>query len=96
MFSNGENCVIFVPLTALSVFCTGLYMVCWQFDPCCKYQVTRDTTILEDHKVLLMSLTSNSPAILVRKDDTARKILHTAVTLITLMVTAFRLYKCAK
>lgn len=25
---------------ALSVFCTGLYTVSWNYDPCCQYQVS--------------------------------------------------------
>lgn len=29
-----------VPICALSVFCTGLYTVSWNYDPCCQYQVS--------------------------------------------------------
>lgn len=29
------------PLCALSVFCTGLYTVSWNYDPCCQYQVRK-------------------------------------------------------
>lgn len=27
------------PMCAISVFCTGLYTVSWNYDPCCQYQV---------------------------------------------------------
>lgn len=30
------------PLCAISVFCTGLYTVSWNYDPCCQYQVLID------------------------------------------------------
>lgn len=30
------------PLCAISVFCTGLYTVSWNYDPCCQYQVSND------------------------------------------------------
>lgn len=31
--------VIAAPACALSLFCTGLYTVSWNYDPCCQYQV---------------------------------------------------------
>ena len=31
---------LYTPLGLLSLFCTGLYTASWQFDPCCKYQVS--------------------------------------------------------
>ncbi len=30
------------PLCAISVFCTGLYTVSWNYDPCCQYQVRKE------------------------------------------------------
>lgn len=27
------------PMCVISVFCTGLYTVSWNYDPCCQYQV---------------------------------------------------------
>lgn len=35
-----ERLTITVPICALSVFCTGLYTVSWNYDPCCQYQVS--------------------------------------------------------
>lgn len=31
--------VIAAPVCAMSLFCTGLYTVSWNYDPCCQYQV---------------------------------------------------------
>lgn len=28
------------PMCVISVFCTGLYTVSWNYDPCCQYQVS--------------------------------------------------------
>lgn len=30
---------VFAPFCAVSIFCTGLYTVSWNYDPCVKYQV---------------------------------------------------------
>lgn len=33
--------IVAAPLSAISVFCTGLYTVSWNYDPCCQYQVSK-------------------------------------------------------
>lgn len=38
---------ISVAFCAISVFCTGLYTVSWNYDPCCQYQVRRIFNISE-------------------------------------------------
>ncbi len=62
------------PLGFASLVCTSVYAVSWQFDPCCKYQVEHDARKLK--QLPLHSLTSSSPVVLVRKDDSRRKLLH--------------------
>ena len=62
----------------VSILCTTLYGISWQFDPCCKYQVEYDTKKLA--KLPLGSLTSSSPVVLVKRDDKYRKKLHNFVT----------------
>jgi len=37
--------IIAAPACALSLFCTGLYTVSWNYDPCCQYQVGNSTPI---------------------------------------------------
>lgn len=81
---------MFVPATILSSLCTGLYSISWQFDPCCKYQVENSGNHLE--QLALGGLNSASPVVLVRRDDTRRKILHTAVTAACISQTMLRLY----
>lgn len=78
------------PLAMLSTLCTGLYSISWQFDPCCKYQVESDPKQL--NQLALQSLNNSSPVVLVRRDDTRRKVLHTAVTIACLAQTGLRQY----
>ncbi|XP_042909217.1 transmembrane protein 11, mitochondrial isoform X2 [Parasteatoda tepidariorum] len=79
------------PLCGLSLLCTGVYALSWQSDPCCKYQVETNPRNLE--KLPLHTLTSSSPVVLVRKDDTRRIVLHSAITFVAVAVCAFRIYK---
>lgn len=81
------------PLGCASLFCTGLYTISWQFDPCCKYQVERDDIKLA--KLLLPTL-SSSPVVLIRHDDKRRKLLHTTVTFLAVSLCIWRLYQCYK
>ena len=81
---------IFMPLGFLSVMCAGVYAISWQFDPCCKYQV--ETNMNKVPKLPLHSLTTTTPVILVRKDDSRRKILHNTVSLIAGGLCAYKLY----
>ena len=69
--------LVYFPMCFLSTVCAGVYMISWQFDPCCKYQVEYETKRLQ--KLPLQKLTSSSPVVLMRRDDTLRKILHTTV-----------------
>ncbi|KAL1140233.1 hypothetical protein AAG570_000165 [Ranatra chinensis] len=79
----------YAPLGLASLFCTGMYTVSWQFDPCVKYQVYTDSQRLAS-LALFNSLTSTSPVVLVRRSDTRRKVLHCCVTLAS---TAFCIWK---
>ncbi|XP_054710349.1 transmembrane protein 11, mitochondrial-like [Uloborus diversus] len=89
-----DKMYISFPLNGISFFCTGLYAVSWQSDPCCKYQVEADPRNLE--KLPLHTIPSTSPVVLVRKDDTRRIVLHTAITLLAMAFCAFRIYKSFK
>ena len=79
-----------MPLGFLSVMCAGVYAISWQFDPCCKYQV--ETNMNKVPKLPLHSLTTTTPVILVRKDDSRRKILHNTVSLVAGGLCAYKLY----
>jgi len=83
------------PLGVLSLLCTGLYTASWQFDNCVKYQEERDPRRLSKLQVL-SAMSAASPVVLVRKDDTRRKILHCTVSLAAASFCAFRLYRTLK
>ncbi|XP_028131550.1 transmembrane protein 11-A, mitochondrial [Diabrotica virgifera virgifera] len=83
------------PLSIISSLCTGLYTVSWQFDHCVKYQVERDVRKLS-RLPILGALTSASPVVLVRKDNTKRIIVHWAVTLASASLCIYRLYRTMK
>ena len=66
-----------VPTAVLSISCAALYGISWQFDPCCKYQVTVNSRELS--RLNVQNLTNPSPVVLVRKDDKYRKTLHNCI-----------------
>jgi len=90
-----QNFVPQAPFGIFSVLCTGLYTASWQFDHCVKYQVERNPRKLA-RLPILSAITAASPVVLVRKDDTRRKILHCTVSLTAAAMCVFRLYILAK
>ncbi|KAM4632003.1 transmembrane protein 11, mitochondrial [Discoglossus pictus] len=80
-----------LPAGALSVACSALYGISWQFDPCCKYQVEYDAYKLS--RLPLHTLTSSTPVVLVRKDDVHRKRLHNTIVLAALVYCAKKIYE---
>lgn len=77
-----------------SVACAGLYAVSWQFDPCCKYQPTDDTKILR--RLPFVVLSSTSPVVLIRRDDTRRKWLQNLLAAAAALMCIWRLYHARK
>ncbi|XP_075421950.1 transmembrane protein 11, mitochondrial [Ascaphus truei] len=80
-----------LPAGMLSLACSALYGISWQFDPCCKYQVEYDAYKLS--RLPLHTLTSSSPVVLVRKDDVHRKRLHNTIALAALAYCAKKIYE---
>lgn len=80
-----------LPAGALSVACSALYGISWQFDPCCKYQVEYDSQKLS--RLPLHTLTSSTPVVLVRRDDVHRKRLHNTIALAALAYCAKKIYE---
>lgn len=80
-----------LPAGALSVACSALYGISWQFDPCCKYQVEYDSQKLS--RLPLHTLTSSTPVVLVRRDDVYRKRLHNTIALAALAYCAMKIYE---
>ena len=72
---------ISVPLVLTSALATGVYNVSWQFDPASKFQPFSPAQHGSRLPQLpLHLLQSPNPVVLVRRNDYARKILHTSVT----------------
>ncbi|XP_014670715.1 PREDICTED: transmembrane protein 11, mitochondrial-like [Priapulus caudatus] len=88
-----DQCFLSCPLAVISMACTGIYTVSWQFDPCCKYQVEHDPKRLSC--LPLHTLSSSSPVVLVRRDDTRRKLLHSSVSALAGLVCTWRLGHCS-
>jgi len=81
------------PLCAISVFCTGLYCISWNYDPCCQYQVERDTKKLS--KVPNLNDFS-SPVVLVFKSNNQTKYLHRSITLLSAAFCAWKIFEALK
>lgn len=80
-----------IGLGAASVVCAAVYAVSWQFDPCCKYQpAAADSEILRCLPLVMMS--STSPVVLVRHDDTRRKWLQNTLAVAATVVCLWRFY----
>lgn len=90
-FTCPDKMFICCPLSVISLVCTGTYALSWQTDPCCKYQVETNPKNLE--KLPLHTLSSASPVVLVRKDDTRRSILQTTIALLAVALCAWRTFK---
>ncbi|KAK3908467.1 Transmembrane protein 11-A, mitochondrial [Frankliniella fusca] len=90
-----ERPLVCTPLGVLSLLCSGLYTVSWQFDPCCKYQVERNHQNLPKMPIL-QSVSSTSPVVLVRRDDGRRKILHSSVSVVAALFCIWQIYSSYK
>lgn len=80
-----------VPLGVLGSCCAALYDVSWQFDPCCKYQVDhggKELSHVPSHE-----LHSQSPVVLVLRNDKYRKRLHNSLALAVVAVLSWKLYR---
>ncbi|XP_067930349.1 transmembrane protein 11, mitochondrial-like [Watersipora subatra] len=85
-----DKLYIIIPLGCTSFVCAGVYLISWQPDPCCKYQVESDPTMMD--RLPLHKLSSTSPIVLVRKDDTRRKILHNSLALMSFAICCWKVY----
>ena len=85
-----------LPLGIISVLCTGVYTLSWQFDPCVKYQVETDFRKLLREYPQFSVLSSTSSVVLVRRDNSRRKMLHSGISLIAAIFCMWRLYDTFK
>ncbi|XP_045472674.1 transmembrane protein 11-A, mitochondrial [Harmonia axyridis] len=90
-----ESIILQGSLCTASLLMTALYTASWQFDHCVKYQVERDRSKLARLPILGV-LTTTTPVVLVRKEDTRRKILHCTVSLTAAAFCIYKLYNSVK
>lgn len=88
-----DKLLMCTPFCAVSLFCTGLYTVSWNYDQCVKYQVERDTKRLS--KVPNLNQFS-APIVLVYTDNKRTKYLQRGVTLLAAAFCAWRIYLAYK
>jgi hypothetical protein len=77
----------------VSLFCTSLYTLSWDSDPCVKYQIERNPKKLPKFPSLL---DFSSPVVLTYKSNTKSKYLHRVVTLTAAGLVGFRIYEALK
>jgi Mitochondrial morphogenesis regulator len=87
--------VVCVPLASVSALAVGLYTLSWHPDPCCQYQVERDSRALAELTRRYPSVNSAPTTILVRREAlrTQRHLIHWSVALVAAAFSSFRLYK---
>ena len=73
----------------ISSLCAITYAVCWKDDPCCKFQVAEQVPDLEH---MVTSLGSANPVVLVRRNDSRRKVLHNIIASLTGALCASKLF----
>eukprot|EP00056_Hartaetosiga_gracilis_P002231 m.51818 g.51818 ORF g.51818 m.51818 type:complete len:166 (+) comp10967_c0_seq1:112-609(+) len=79
VFSGKQFETVCFALGGLSAVCSLWYMADWQFDPLCKYQVA-------PLGVQMPQVEAKELTIIERKDDSARKVLHTTISAISGLV----------
>jgi hypothetical protein len=79
---------VYFPICTLSLAATSIYIISWQNDPCCKYQVEHEPSKLPT----LRSLNIGSPIVIVKRDDTRRKYLHTVISISAVLYASWRYY----
>eukprot|EP01137_Pigoraptor_chileana_P017992 Opistho-2@76823 len=80
-----------LPCGLMSVSSVLVYDLSWRTDPCCKYQVDWDGT--EFQNLPIERLRNKSPVVLVRRDDSARKVLHNTVATSAALYCVVKLFR---
>ncbi len=83
-----------IPLGVFGIGCAALYDVSWQFDPCSQYQVDYQGTELTN--VPSHDLHSQTPVVLIQRNDKHRKRLHNTLALVILGYLGWRVYRYFK
>jgi len=82
---------LIAPLFTINTLSVLFYNMSWQFDPCCKYQVERNESRLE--QLHLQTLATTSPVVLVHRDDKYRKRLHNYISMAVLTYVSWKCFQ---
>lgn len=93
-FAWPKNIALSASLGFVSLFCTSLYTISWNTDPCVQYQIERNPKKLPKFPNLLNDFTS--PVVLTYRSNRKTKYLHRIVTTLAVGVCAFRIYESLK
>lgn len=88
-----KNILISGSLCVASLFCSGLYVISWNYDPCCQYQVETNAKKLTKVPVLK---DFSSPVVLVYKPNTKSIALQRLSLAMALGYCGYRIYETFK
>lgn len=88
-----KNITICASIGVVSLFCTSLYTISWNTDPCVQYQIERNAKKLPKFPNLNEF---TSPVVLTYKSNRRAKYLHRIITSLSVGVCAFRIYESLK
>ena len=88
-----RNITICASFGFVSLFCTSLYTISWNTDPCVQYQIERNPKKLPKFPNLN---DFTSPVVLTYKSNKKTKYLHRIVTTFAVGVCAYRIYEIVK
>lgn len=88
-----KNVTICGTLGFISLFCTSLYAVSWNTDPCVQYQIERNPKKLPKFPNLN---DFTSPVVLTFKSNKTAKYIHRTVTTMAVGVCALNIYESLK
>lgn len=77
----------------VSLFCTSLYTISWNTDPCVHYQIERNPKKLPKFPNLNEF---TSPVVLTHKSNKKTKYVHRVVTSLAVGICAYRIYEAVK
>lgn len=86
--------LVYCPLSGLSLFCAAFYNFSWKSDPCSKYRTCTDEERRNPFVQNVAPSIPSPPVILIKRSDNgSATLIHSAIALLALAVSAFNLFK---
>lgn len=92
-FAWPKNITLSASFGFVSLFCTSLYTISWNTDPCVQYQIERNPKKLPKFPNLNEF---TSPVVLTYKSNKKTKCLHRIVTSMAVGICAYQIYEAVK